>query len=157
MTPMLAHHPPHPRQHATHPSMPPTLARHPRKHATHATHASTSPTQARDPHHPRQHEEHPISQTPCRLITKLLYEQQYSKTQSYETERNIFIIRFLVTISNLQLRQIKIQEDHNILTRILYFVQLLQLWKIRENPCLLLVTYRNQVFFIFYFIKLEIH
>ena len=52
---------------------------------------------------------------------------------SEETERNIATISFLITIWDVQLKEITIHEDHNIQMR---------------KP-LLLLTYRNQVFLYF--------
>ena len=49
-------------------------------------------------------------------------------------ERNIVIIKFLITISDHQLKLITIQEDHNIHTYSLLVVLAVE---IRENPCYL--------------------
>ena len=56
---------------------------------------------------------------------------------------------FLITISDLQLKHITVQEDHNIHTHFLFCLVVLAVenWK---KP-LLLVTYRNQIFLYFHF------
>ena len=48
--------------------------------------------------------------TSCKIITKLLQERQYS---SYKTERNKMTTRFLITILDLNFKQISNQGDHN--------------------------------------------
>ena len=59
-------------------------------------------------------------------------------------ERNIATIRFLITILYLQLKQITIQEDHNIHMYSLFCLVALAVKNSRKP--LLLVKYRNQVF-----------
>ena len=63
--------------------------------------------------------------------------------------RNTATIRFPLTISDLQLKQITIQEDHNIHTYSLFCLVVLAVENTRKP--LLLVAYRNQVFFYFHF------
>ena len=41
---------------------------------------------------------------------------RHGKKHCHNTERNIVAIKFLLTISDLRLKQIIIQEDHNIYT-----------------------------------------
>ena len=52
------------------------------------------------------------------------YALQYSKTLSEETGRNVVKKFFLVTIWDLQLKQITIHEDHNILSHSLFGLML---------------------------------
>ena len=78
------------------------------------------------------------------------YSTNYSTwKQSYETKRNIVPIKLLITISNLQLKEISVQEDHNIHMYSLLCLVVLAVENSRKS--LLLVTYRNQVFLYFYF------
>ena len=58
-------------------------------------------------------------------------------------------IKLLITISDLQFKQILIQKDHNIHTYSLFCVVVLAEENLRKP--LLLVTYRNQVFLYFHF------
>ena len=64
--------------------------------------------------------------------------------------RNTATIRFPLTISDLQLKQITIQEDHNIHTYSLYCLVVLAVENSRKP--FLLVTSRHQIFFIFSFL-----
>ena len=73
--------------------------------------------------------------TLCKLTAKLPYCRNYSiRKDSRKKRKETVTIKFLITIADLQFKQIAIQEDHNILTYSLFF-QLFQLSKIRENPC----------------------
>ena len=64
--------------------------------------------------------------------------------------RKIVTIRFLTAILDLQLKQITIQEDHNIHTYSLYCLVVLAVENSRKP--FLLVTSRHQIFFIFSFL-----
>ena len=59
-------------------------------------------------------------------------------------EGNIVTIRFLITISDLQVKQITIQEDHNIHMYLLFCLVVLEVKNLRMP--LLLLMHRNQVF-----------
>ena len=58
------------------------------------------------------------------VAASALYALQYSKTLSEETGRNVVKKSFLVTIWDLQLKQITIHEDHNILSYSLFGLML---------------------------------
>ena len=58
-------------------------------------------------------------------------------------EGNIVTIRFLITISDLQVKQITIQEDHNIHMYLLFCLVVLEVKNLRMP--LLLLMHRNQV------------
>ena len=78
------------------------------------------------------------------LVSWLLnYFRNYStrKHSHRKKQRNKVTKRFLITISDLQLKQIAIQEVHNI--HFLFCLVVLAVEKSRKF--LLLVTYRNQV------------
>ena len=68
-------------------------------------------------------------------------------------ERNIVTIKFLITILDLQFKQITIQEDHNIQTYSLFCLVILAEENSRKP--LLLVTNRNQIFLYFHFLMKE--
>ena len=58
-------------------------------------------------------------------------------------------IRFLITISDLQLKEIIVQKDHNIHTYSLFSLGIVSEENSRKH--LLLVAFRNQVFLCFHF------
>ena len=64
-------------------------------------------------------------------------------------ERNIVTTRFFISILDLQLKQITIQEDHNIHTYSLFCLVVLPVENLGKP--LLLVTYRSQAFLYFHF------
>ena len=56
---------------------------------------------------------------------------------------------FFISISDLQLKQVSIQEDHNIQMYSLFYLVVLAADNSRK--LLLLATYKNQVFLYFHF------
>ena len=58
------------------------------------------------------------------MVGSALYALQYSETQSEETGRNVVKKSFLMTIWDLQLKQITNYEDHNILSYSLFTLML---------------------------------
>ena len=64
-------------------------------------------------------------------------------------EKNIVTIKFLITILDLQFKQIKTQEGHKIHAYSLFCLDILAEENSRKP--LLLVRYRNQVFMYFHF------
>ena len=72
---------------------------------------------------PIQKNVHHVQHISCKLIRKILYFRNYSTrkhSHKKRKENNKVPIKFLITISDLQFKQIKIQEDHNIHTYSLF-------------------------------------